>query len=131
MTPADLAKEPTAASDPSPVDRLLARQSRAVWGRFLDTWPDTALPELLGKTPRQAAAQRGTEQARRLEALVGEGEAASRQPAASAAWTAMRGRLGLPTPAGIRSAAPLAEVAPLRWHRVVHHRLPIERKAEA
>ena len=126
MTPADLAKEPTAASDPSPVDRLLARQSRAVWGRFLDTWPDTALPELLGKTPRQAAAERGTEQARRLEALVGEGEAASRQPAASAAWTAMRGRLGLPTPAGIRSAAPLAEVAPLRWHRVVLDGLPID-----
>jgi hypothetical protein len=118
VKPAELSKEPTAADGPSMVDRLLSRQRRAVWDRFLAVWPDTPLPELLGKTPRQAAGETGKEPARRVEAMIGEGEAASRQPEASAAWTAMRGKLGLPAPASIHSAHPLEEVPPLRWHRV-------------
>lgn len=118
VKPAELSKEPTAADGPSMVDRLLSRQRHAVWDRFLAVWPDTPLPELLGKTPRQAAAETGKEPARRVEAMISEGEAASRQPEASAAWTAVRGKLGLPAPASIHSAHPLEEVPPLRWHRV-------------
>ena len=118
VKPGEVSKEPAAADGPSMVDRLLARQRRAVWDRFLAVWPDTALPELLGKTPRQAVAEAGKEPARRVEAMICEGEAASRQPEASAAWTAVRGKLGLPAPAPIRSAHPLEEVPPLRWHRV-------------
>jgi hypothetical protein len=119
VKPGELSKEPQAADGPSMVDRLLARQRHAVWDRFLAVWPDTPLPELLGKTPRQAAAETGKEPARRVEAIISEGEVASRQPEASAAWTAVRGKLGLPTPAPIHSAQPLEEVPPLRWHRVV------------
>ena len=118
VKPGEVSKEPVAADGPSMVDRLLARQRRAVWDRFLAVWPDTALPELLGKTPRQAVAEAGKEPARRVEAMISEGEAASRQPEASAAWTAVRGKLGLPAPAPIQSAHPLEEVPPLRWHRV-------------
>ena len=118
VKPAELSKEPTAADGPSMVDRLLSRQRHAVWDRFLAVWPDTPLPELLGKTPRQAAVETGKEPARRVEAMISEGEAASRQPEASAAWTAVRGKLGLPAPASIHSAHPLEEVPPLRWHRV-------------
>ena len=119
VKPGEVSKEPTAADGPSAIDRLLARQRQAVWDRFLQVWPDTPLPELLGKTPRQAAAEPGKETARRVEAMISEGEAASRQPEASAAWTTVRGKLGLPTPTPIRSARPLEEVPPLRWHRVV------------
>jgi hypothetical protein len=119
MKPAELSKEPAAADGPSMVDRLLARQRHAVWDRFLAVWPDTPLPELLGKTPRQAVAETGKEPARRVEAMISEGEAASRQPEASAAWTAVRGKLGLPASTPIQSAHPLEEVPPLRWHRVV------------
>jgi hypothetical protein len=126
VNPAEISKEPVAADGPSMVDRLLARQRQAIWDRFLAIWPDTPLPELLGKTPRQAAAETGKEPARRLEAIISEGEAASRQPDASAAWTAVRGKLGLPTPAAIRSAQPLEEVPPLRWHRVVLDGLPLD-----
>jgi hypothetical protein len=126
VKPAELSKEPAAADGPSMVDRLLARQRQAVWDRFLAVWPDSPLPELLGKTPRQAAAEAGKESARRVEAMISEGEAASRQPDASAAWTAVREKLGLPAPAPIRSARPLEEVPPLRWHRVVLDGLPVD-----
>ena len=118
VRPADLPKTPPAADEPSPLDLLLSRQRAAVWDRFLRIWPDTALPELLGKTPREAV-QAGKDLARRVEAIVSEGEATSRQPDASAAWTAVRGRLGLPVPAAITSAHPLEDVSPLQWHRVV------------
>ena len=126
VKPAELSKEPAAADGPSMVDRLLARQRHAVWDRFLTVWPDTPLPELLGKTPRQAVAEAGKEPARRVEAMISEGEAASRQPEASNAWTAVRGTLGLPAPAPIHSAHPLEEVPPLRWHRVVLDGLAID-----
>jgi hypothetical protein len=126
VKPAELSKEPVAADGPSMVDRLLARQRQAVWDRFLSVWPDTPLPELLGKTPRQAAAEAGKEPARRVEAMISEGETASRQPEASKAWTAVREKLGLPAPAAIHSAHPLEEVPPLRWHRVVLDGLPVD-----
>ena len=126
VKPGELSKEPAAADGPSMVDRLLSRQRRAVWDRFLAVWPDTALPELLGKTPRQAVAEAGKEPARRVEAMISEGEAASRQPEASAAWTAVRGKLGLPAPAPIQSTHPLEEVPPLRWHRVELDALAID-----
>jgi len=118
VNPADLPKAPPAADELSSVDQLLARQRSAAWTRFVDLWPDTPLPELLGKTPRDAV-KAGKDSARRVEALVSEGEATSRGADASAAWTALRGRLGLAVPAAITSARPLEDVSPLRWHRVV------------
>ena len=117
--PAELPKEPPAADAPSVLDTLVARQRAATWDRFLAVWPDAPLPELLGKTPRQAAVEKGKEPARRVEALVGEREATARQPEAVAAWATVRERLGLPAAVPIRSARPAEEVAPLRWHRVV------------
>lgn len=126
VRPGDLTKEPIAADGPSPVDRLLDQQRSAMRERFLAAWPDTPLPELLGQTPRQAVADRGKPAALRVEALVSEGEATSRQPEPSAAWTAMRDRLGLGIPAPIRSAQPFEEVPPLRWHRVELDGLPLE-----
>ena len=123
---ADLSQESPAADAASPIDRLLARQRQAIHDRFLSAWPDTPLPELLGKTPRQAAGERGQEAARRVEALVAEGEAASRQPDVSALWTAVRAGLGLPAAASIRSPDPLAEVPPLRWHRLAFEALPLD-----
>jgi len=119
VLPGELPKEPPAADAPSVLDSLLARQRAAVWDRFLAAWPDTPLPELLGKTPRQAAAERGKEPARRVEALVGEREATARQPEAVAAWATLREGLGLPAAGPVRSPRPAEEVAPLRWHRVV------------
>jgi len=126
VKPAEVSKEPAAADGPSAIDRLLGRQRQAVWDRFLQVWPDTPLPELLGKTPRQAAAETGKEPARRLEAMISEGEAASRQPEASASWTTVRGTLGLPAPTPIRSERPLEDVPPLRWHRVVLEGLDLD-----
>lgn len=117
------------ASEPdalSPVDRLLAQQRQALHDRFVTVWPDTALPELLGKTPREAAAVVGTEAARRVESLVSEGEAASRRPEMSTTWTAIRERIGLPAPTPLRSDKPIEEVSPLRWHRVAMDGLPLE-----
>ena len=119
VLPSELPKEAPATEAASAVDALVARQRDAVWNRFLSTWPDTPLPELLGKTPRQAVAERGQEPARRIEALVGEREATARQPDAAAAWAAVRERLGLPVPGPIRAERPVEQVPPLRWHRVV------------
>ncbi|MFM8892190.1 MAG: hypothetical protein ACKOTB_11335, partial [Planctomycetia bacterium] len=122
----DLSQEPAAAGAASPVDRLLARQRLAVHDRFLSIWPETPLPELLGKTPRQAVLERGHESARRVEAVVCEGEAASRQPDVSALWTAMRTGLGLPAATPIHSSEPLVEVPPLRWHRLAFESMPLD-----
>ena len=102
--------------EPTVVDRMLASQSAALWQRFVERWPDTALPELLGKTPRQALAQPAD--GRRVAAIVSEGEATARGGDESAAWAAIRTRLGLPTPAPITSSRPLETVPPLRWHRL-------------
>lgn len=104
------------AGQPSPVDTMLAKESAALWQRFIERWPDTALPELLGKTPRAALGD--TVGARRVAALVGEGEATARSRDESAAWTSIRTRLGMPAPAAIEAARPLEAAPPLRWHRL-------------
>ena len=107
----------TPPGEPGPLDRLLDIQRSALWGRFNAIWPDMPLPELLGKTPRQALADR--DGAVRVEALVVEGEATSRRADATAAWIEMREKLGIKAAAPIPSAKPLEEVPPMRWHRVV------------
>ena len=122
---ADLPKEPPPAGEPSGLDRLLARQRAAVLNRLQEIWPDTPLPELLGKTPREAVSL-GNDSARRVEAIIREGEAASRQSDAAIGWISMRAKLGLPTPVPIHSQRPLEDVPPLRWHRVVLDGLDID-----
>lgn len=107
---------PPAAGEPALFDTLMDHQRQALWKRFASVWPDTPLPELLGKTPRQAVGEAAGR--RRVEALVTEGEATSRRADASAAWEAMRASLGLPRPAVIESAEPLGVVPPLVWHRL-------------
>lgn len=125
MKPPTSAPPPTPAGQPSVFDALLAEQRTATWDRFLTTWPDTPLPELLGKTPREAI--RDPQAARRVEAIITEGEATSRRPDASAAWTALRERLGLPQPATIPSTKPFDDaVPPLRWHRLEMAKLSID-----
>jgi len=114
-----------AAGQPSAFDDLLRAQSDALWGRFLDVWPDTPLPELLGKSPRQALGDR--QLALRVEALVTEGEATSRRVDACDAWAAMRDRLGMPRPAQLDSPRPLEDgVPPMRWHRLDMQKLGID-----
>ena len=124
MTPPQPPATPPAADAPSVFDAVLQEQRDAVWGRFLEVWPDTELPELLGKTPRSAV--REGEGGRRVEAIVREGEATSRRRDACDGWTAMRTRLGLATPSQIVSERPLEEVPPLRWHRLDFKRLALE-----
>jgi hypothetical protein len=115
---------PAAAGEPALVDTLVARQREAVWSRFVSTWPDTPLPELLGKSPRQALAD--AEGRRRVEALVTEGEATARRRDVSDAWKNVRGRLGLPEPALFAADRPLEDVSPLCWHRLDMSRLELE-----
>lgn len=110
--------------EPALFDSLLAEQRTTLLDRFVSLWPETPLPELLGKTPRQALAD--PEGRRRVEALVGEGEATSRRGDASTAWSRVRESLGLPRPAPIESAEPLGAVPPLRWHRLDFARLGID-----
>ena len=125
MQPPTSAPPPAPAGQPSVFDTLLAEQRRAIWDRFLAAWPDTPLPELLGKTPREAV--RDSQAARRVEAIIAEGEATSRRPDASAAWTAMRERLALPQPGSIPSTKPFDDaVPPLRWHRLEMAKLSID-----
>jgi tetratricopeptide (TPR) repeat protein len=104
------------AGEPSVIDRLLGEQRHALWNRFLVSWPDTPLPELLGKTPRESLAEPAG--SRRVEALVTEGEATSQQRDAAEAWTAIRAALGMKKPTSLQSARPLEEVPPMRWHRL-------------
>lgn len=107
---------PPAAGSPCLFDTLMARQQSALWSRFVDRWPETPLPELLGKTPRQALAD--AEGARRVESLVTEGEATSRRRDAADAWNSVRRQLGIPAAAPIVADKPLESVPPLRWHRL-------------
>jgi tetratricopeptide (TPR) repeat protein len=113
-----------AAGAPSLFDTLMEEQSAAVHARFTAAWPETPLPELLGKTPREAL--RDTEGRRRVEALVTEGEATSRRPDVATAWTAVRAALGLPVPTPVASDRPLDEVPPLRWHRLDMRNLSLD-----
>lgn len=115
---------PPAAGEPSTFDLLVHKQATAVRDRFVAAWPDTHLPELLGKSPRQAVAE--PEGRRRVEALITEGEATARRQDLAAGWTMVRERLGLPAPAVITADQPLEDVAPLRWHRVDMTTLPLE-----
>jgi tetratricopeptide (TPR) repeat protein len=125
MQPPAAAAAAAAKDGPSVFDTLLEEQRRALWGRFLTVWPDTPLPELLGKTPREAL--RDPQSAKRVEALVTEGEATSRRPDACAAWSEMRDRLGMPKPAAIESTKPLEEgLPPMRWHRLDMRRLDLD-----
>ena len=124
MTPPQPPATPPAADAPSVFDAVMQEQRDAVWGRFLEVWPDTELPELLGKTPRAVA--RDPEGGRRVEAIVREGESMSRRRDACDGWTAVRAKLGLPIPTEVVSEKPLAEVPPLRWHRLDFKRLDIE-----
>jgi tetratricopeptide (TPR) repeat protein len=124
MTPPSAPVATPAAGAPALIDEVMEAQRRALWSRFIATWPDTPLPELLGQTPRQAL--KDADGARRVEAIVSEGEATSRRREAADAWTAIRGALGLPAPSGISSTTPLEEVPPLRWHRLDMGRLDLE-----
>jgi len=99
---------------PAPLDTMLASQSAALWRRFVDHWPDTPLPELLGKTPREAVREPAA--ARRVVALVNEGEATARSRDETTAWSEIRGRLGIASPddrggAAARDRAPAAVAA--------------------
>ncbi len=112
-----VAQPPAAApGEPAFIDSLLEQQRRATSDRLVAVWPDLPLPELLGKTPRQAMAD--TEGRRRVEALIVEGEATSRRQDLRAAWTRLRESLGLPPATVIASAEPLGSLPPLRWHRL-------------
>jgi hypothetical protein len=113
-----------AAGSPSIFDDIMQQQRDAVWNRFLAVWPETPLPELLGKTPRQALLD--ADGARRVEAIVTEGEATSRRRDATDAWAAVRGRLGMASPGTIASDRPLEEVPPMRWHRLDMRRLGLD-----
>ena len=125
MKPPTSAPAPAPAGQPSVFDSILDEQRQATWDRFLAVWPDTPLPELLGKTPREAL--RDPQTARRVESLVSEGEATSRRPDASTAWTALRERLGIAPPATLESTHPFDDaVPPLRWHRLDMAKLSID-----
>jgi hypothetical protein len=125
LKPPASAPLPAKPGEPTEFDALLAEQRRATWDRFLAVWPDTPLPELLGMSPRQAVAD--PQLARRVEALVSEGEATSRRPDASAAWTAVRPRLGLTPPGTLASTRPFDDaVPPLRWHRLAMAKLSLD-----
>ena len=113
----EMPKAPPAAGEQSVFDAYLETQRQAVRQRFIAAWPQTALPELLGKTPREALSQ--AEGRMRVEAILSEGEATARRPDMNEAWAQIRGDLGLSPPTPIESPRPLEEVPPLRWHRVV------------
>jgi tetratricopeptide (TPR) repeat protein len=117
-------KAPPAAGAPSAVDAYLETQRAAVRERFISEWPQTALPELLGKTPREALLQ--AEGRLRVEALVSEGEATARRPDMNEAWSTIRANLGLSSAATIDSPRPLEEVAPLRWHRLALQKVDLD-----
>ncbi|NBX29506.1 hypothetical protein EBR04_03490, partial [bacterium] len=115
---------PPAAGELATFDLLVQKQATAVRDRFVEVWPDTPLPELLGKSPREAISE--PEGRRRVEALITEGEATARRVDLAAGWTAVRERLGLPAPAAIAADQPLEDVSPLRWHRLDMTKLPLE-----
>lgn len=117
-------RERPSSDQPSIVDTIMARQRELLWERFVAMWPESALPELLGKTPREAIATRDGRL--RVLAMIEDGEAASRQSGAAEAWTRVRARLSLDPPKPIESRNPIEEVPPMRWHRVVLRDLPLE-----
>ena len=115
---------PAKPGEPSFFDTVMERQEEALWKRFAEIWPGTPLPELLGKTPRQAVED--AEGRRRVAAVVSEGEATARRRDAAAGWAGMRAALGLPAETTIDSPEPLGQLPPLRWHRLDMKALPID-----
>ncbi len=124
IAPPPFQTEAQAAPNPTAFEELLKQQSDMLWQRFLLVWPETPLPELLGQTPREALKK--PEGARRVEALLTEGEATSRRSDAADAWSAMREKLGVALPATLESAKPLEELPPMRWHRVAMQSLDLD-----
>lgn len=116
VPPATPSAPPTAGED-APIDTLLAQQQSYVARRFSAAWPDAALPELLGKTPREAVAAGGPSRWR-VEAIVNDAEATDQIPAGRNIWPALREAVGLPVPTTVESATPLGEVPPQRWLRL-------------
>lgn len=112
------------AGEPSLLDTLVERQRAAVVDRLVSAWPDAPLPELLGKTPRQAIAD--PEGRRRVEAVLTEGEATSRRRELRDAWTRLRQELGLAELPAIDDKEPVFTLSPLRWHRLDMAALPLE-----
>lgn len=123
VPPADMPVA-TPPGEPTVFETLLGAQRETAWRRFEALWPDTALPELLGRTPREAI--KDAEGRRRVEALLVEGEAASRRPDAAAAWSRVRTAIGLPMPAPIVPVGSFADVPPLRWHRLRVDGMPLD-----
>ena len=114
MNPPTEPAAPPAAGEDAPLDRLLAEQQARVADRFTKLWAETPLPELLGKTPKQAVAD-GDEPRRRVEALVNDAEATDIIASGKNIWPELRKASGLSAPAVIESAEPLGNVPPQRW----------------
>lgn len=108
---------PPATGEDAPIDKLLAEQQAQVADRFTSLWAETPLPELIGKTPKQAVAD-GNESCRRVEALVSDAEATDIIAPGKDIWPDLRKAVGLPVPATIESAEPLGNVPPQRWLRL-------------
>lgn len=109
---------------PTVFETLVAEQREAAWNRLVSLWPDTPLPELLGRTPREALAD--AEGRRRVEALVSEGEATARRGDAAGAWSRIRAVLGLPVPSEITADGSFVDVPPARWHRLRLADMPLD-----
>jgi len=113
-TPSSLTMEQ--AADPAAFDKAMQQQREAVWHRFTAEWPGTPLPELLGRTPREAVGD--TDGKRRVEAMIREGEVTANHQVASDAWAKVREALGLAAETPIESETPVESLPPMRWHRV-------------
>jgi tetratricopeptide (TPR) repeat protein len=114
-TPSSLT--PDQAADSGAFDTAMRQQREAVWNRFVAEWPATPLPELLGRTPREAVGD--TDGRRRVAAMLQAGEVTAQFQLASDAWAKLRSDLGLAAESPVESAAPVEELPPMRWHRVV------------
>ncbi|MBL6713268.1 MAG: hypothetical protein ISQ07_07770 [Pirellulales bacterium] len=122
FTPSSITAEQ--AQDATAFDKAMAQQQAAVWNRFVAEWPGTPLPELLGKTPREAVGD--ADGRRRVEAMIREGAVTTSQQVASDAWAKVREDLGLAAESPLESATPVEELPPMRWHRVTLSTLSLE-----
>ena len=113
-TPSSLT--PDQAADSGAFDKAMRQQREAVWSRFVAEWPATPLPELLGRTPREAVGD--TDGRRRVEAMLLAGQVTAALEPVREAWTTLRSDLGLAPESPVESAAPVEELPPMRWHRV-------------
>jgi tetratricopeptide (TPR) repeat protein len=106
----------SAEGQPAIIDTLLARERALRWERVVTLWPDTPLPELLGRTPREAASREDSRL--RLEAVLLNEEASARKADDVEAWQRIRDAVGLARARPVVSPKPLEEVSPMLWHRV-------------